>query len=407
MGETRLRDYWESPRWRIIGANGMLSASGLLTGPILARVLGPSDRGVLAYLVAATFLFSILATMGFEDAATLTIAEGKVSVGQLLRRSLLLATPVSVLSAAGAVAFLPGQFDAHRSIVAGLLFVGILFGALSLIVEGAVTGTRHLEPIVVRRAANGAFRVVVVLALLVAGRLSIVTAFVVQVAVVSSGVLLLPALRSVGAGSRDGARELGRLATRIIPTLFGSLALTRVDQLLLPHVAPVSQLGYYAVAVTVAEVPQFLSGATRQHLLSQLTGTPASELPSPTTIFRQQMGPTVALSALLLVCSPFVIPLAFGEPFRPAVPAAVVLCLAQVFLVATNVFDAVLVSLRHVGLSARTQWIGLVVNVVAIVVLGHIGALGAALAALIGYGAATVAGMRYVARIRGPEPASA
>lgn len=395
----RLRSYRESPRWRLIVANGLLSASGLVTGPLVARTLGPSGRGVLAYLMAATFLFSILATLGFEDAATLTVAERKVSLGQLLRRSLPFVTPVSILFAGGVVAFAPEQLDAQRGVVAGLLFVGILVGALSLILEGAVTGTRRLEPIVVRRVGAATFRVVIIVGLFVLGRLDIVPAFAVHIGVVCSGILLLSTLRSLGPGSADGGRELGRLATRILPTLFGSLALMRVDQLLLPQVAVVSQLGYYAVAATVAEVPQFLSGAARQHLLAQLSGKDASDLPNPVTLIRQQLAPTVALSGILLVLCPVAIPLAFGDSFRPAVPAAMVLCLAQIFLVATNVFDAVLVSMGHVGLSARAQWTGLVINVAAVLLLGHIGALGAALAAILGYAAAAAAGMRYVARL--------
>jgi len=400
----RFRGYRESPRWRLIASNGMLSASGLVTGPLIARTLGPSNRGVLAYLVAATFLFSILATLGFEDAATLTVAEGKVSLAQLLRRSLLFATPVSALAAIGVVALAPEQLRGRRDVIAGLLFAGILLGALSLILEGAVTGMRRLEPIVVRRVTAATFRVVVIVALFFAGRLGIVPAFAVQVAVVCSGIFLLSSLRVLGPGSIEGARELGRMATKILPTLFGSLALMRVDQLLLPQVTAVSQLGYYAVAVTVAEVPQFLSGATRQHLLAQLTGRDPSELPSPATLIRQQLAPSVAVSLVVLVCCPIAIPLAFGEAFRPAVPAAMVLCAAQVFLVATNIFDAVLISMRHVGLSARTQWTGLIVNVIAVLVMGHLGALGAAVAALLGYGAATVAGMRYTARIRASGP---
>lgn len=405
VGE-RLRGYRESPRWRLIIANGMLSASGLVTGPLVARTLGPSDRGVLAYLMAATFLFSILASLGFEDAATLTVAERKVSLGQLLRRSLLFVTPVSIVFTVGIVVFAPDQLDDQRGVVAALLIVGILIGALSLILEGAVTGTRRLEPIVVRRIGAATFRVGLIVALFVVGRLDVVPAFAVHIGVVCSGMLLLWTLRSLGPGSAKGGRELGRLATRILPSLFGSLALMRVDQLLLPQVSAVSQLGYYAVAATVAEVPQFLSGAARQHLLAQLTGKDASDLPNPVALLRQQLAPTVALSGLLLVLCPFAIPLAFGESFRPAVPAAMVLCLAQVFLVAANVFDAVLVSMGHVGLSARAQWTGLVTNVVAVLLLGHIGALGAALAAILGYGAAAIAAMRYVGRLGTSRPAT-
>ena len=401
-GELRERvgELRRSPRWRLIVANGLLSASGLVTGPLIARSLGPSGRGVLAYLVSATFLFGILATLGFEDAATLAVAERKVSRRQLLRRSLLFATPASAVFAAGVVAFAPEELDARPWVIGGLLFAAILLGALSHIVEGAVTGTRRLDPIVIRRTATAGFRIVAIVALFLIGRLAIVPAFAVQAVVVSSGVLLVWSLRSLGPGSADGARDLGRLATRILPTRVGSLALLRVDQLLLPQLASVSQLGYYAVAATVAELPQFLSGATRQHLLSQLTGDAVADPPGPVALVRQHLGPSVVLCGVLLVSCPFAIPFAFGESFRPAVPAAMVLCLAQVFLVATNAFDAVLVAAHKVGLSARIQWAGLIVNLVAVVVLGRTGAVGAATAALLGYGVATAAGAMYVAHLR-------
>lgn len=95
----------------------------------------------------------------------------------------------------------------------------------------------------------------------------------------------------------------------------------RLDLLLLPFVASTREVGLYAVAASAGQLIVFLGSAA---LVRGIVGEPGTA---------DVIGlATVALSALALVLiAPIIVPLVFGEPFRPAIGAARILIVGGVF----------------------------------------------------------------------------
>src|SRR5690606_13565070 len=96
-----------------------------------------------------------------------------------------------------------------------------------------------------------------------------------------------------------------------------TIASSRLDQLLMPAAASARELGYYAVAVTVAEIPLVLATLAARNSL-QKSAKGASNI----AIMRECLfffAVCVLAVLAILVTAPIVTPIVFGSDFGPSV----------------------------------------------------------------------------------------
>jgi O-antigen/teichoic acid export membrane protein len=203
----------------------------------------------------------------------------------------------------------------------------------------------------------------------------------------ASMLVLLLVLRErsepVGSTPLWGRRLLSFGSQAWIGTI-GSYLVLRVDQALIAPLVGVAQLGYYAVAVSLAEVPSTLQLAMRDVMF--VTATDRNDPHLIARGSRVLLIVTTVLAVIGAVASPVALPLLFGADFRPAVRMAQILLVAGIPAGVTMVVGAGLMSSGRPRSRAIAQLVGLAVNVALLFVLvPPLGAIGASWTALISY----------------------
>lgn len=372
---------------QLVVAGGILPLVSLATGPLLAHFLGVEGRGYLSAILAAVTLMPFLLAVGLTDAATYLVARRKqpvpavaVTLGTAQAGSALIGVALLwVLAPVIIGGYPPGVFLLQFAAIALIPLM-----ALNA-VGGARIGEGRYDLLVAGRWVAGTGRLVVLVLLAVGGALTVASATWAQlgILIVAEAVLLIGLARPrvrlrrmralAGAGYAYGIKSwAGEICNVLI---------WRLDQVVLLPLAGATQLGYYAVAVSLAEVPRMLLNDLRNILLAEVAATRDIE-----TAARACRMAVVAIAVPvvgLMALTPFALPLLFTKAFEPAVPMAEVLLIATV-PIGVNIFIAGSISaLGRPGLQSWANAIGVVVVLVGLAVLTpFIGGMGAALTTL-------------------------
>lgn len=193
----------------------------------------------------------------------------------------------------------------------------------------------------------------------------------------------------------------------------GSLLLLRLDTMMIEHISGAEEAGIYGAAVRLSELVYALSPILVTLLLPRM-----SRLKSPErqTEFRDASGTGFSVAALLgyasalglWVAGGLLIHLLFGVVYRPSIPVLMIHCLAAVPFFLGEWRHAVLVALDRPKLTAWFSWLALGLNLVLnLIWIPRHGAQGAAWATLVSYtlgglGATwLVPDLRWLARLQG------
>jgi O-antigen/teichoic acid export membrane protein len=242
-------------------------------------------------------------------------------------------------------------------------------------------------------AAGGAIgRAIVLVLLAIAGSLTVQSAVWATALI---GLIGVPIFLRVFARRPETAppakvrvtRALGSYGLRSWGIATAGLANTRLDQVLMLPIAGAVQLGYYAVAVSLAELTTPITGAISQVLFPE-----AAARRSWASVAQAVRGTAIVVGSLSLggiAIAPFVIPLAFGRNFSDAVPMAQVLFVAGVPLALRLLIGSGFLAAGRPGLSSLSQVVALCVTAPGLAVLvPAYGAMGAAYTSLAAYSTA-------------------
>jgi O-antigen/teichoic acid export membrane protein len=177
--------------------------------------------------------------------------------------------------------------------------------------------------------------------------------------------------------------SVGRYALDAWPGVIASLSVARLDQIIgLPLIGS-QQLGFYAIAVTVGELPLILGTAARPLLM----GSKYSDegLLYQIRLFRITSVATAVVAAVLMITAPVLIPFVFGKDFQAAVAPTLVLLAGSVVLGVVYQYAGMLQWRGMAALQSRAIVLGTLLGLGLLWVFSPLGALGAALASLVGY----------------------
>lgn len=370
--------------------------AAFITAPILAHALGVTGRGEVSAAQAPLLLFAALFTLGLPEAATYLIARSPRLLAALVGRAALLLVAAGLLGTGVTVA-LSDLLSGGDPVVATLIRISALAIGPTLIVtvlRGAAIGLQAWGLVAAERSVASLGRLVIIAVLAATEQLTVLTAVYVNAWFILLGGLVYIVLAFRRARLRldpsfAAERETvsaGAMLRYGMGVWFGSLAgvlLARVDQLLLVPLSGAYELGLYAVAVVVAEIPLLLNNTVREVMFaSDAKGRDDARL-----TYAARMSGLICLlvAAAIGVTMWWWLPLLFGTDFAPALTVTLILLLAVVVGPPGSVAGA---GLAARGLPALRSWsllVALVVNVVLVLVLVPVlGATGAALATLAG-----------------------
>jgi O-antigen/teichoic acid export membrane protein len=200
-------------------------------------------------------------------------------------------------------------------------------------------------------------------------------------------------------------RRIGGYGMRAQVGSFVMLLNLRLDFLLVSVITGPTVLGVYAIASRYAELVRVLTLAVTYVLYPRF----AADFARKAVQTARSLIPTVGLvtgAAIvpLWLAAPFVIPLIYGEAFRPAISPAQIILFGFVLHGVAAVITALLYGLDRPGLNSIAMGIGLGATVVLdVVLIPQFGAVGAATASAVAYLATTAALIWFFLRIRRAE----
>ena len=392
-----------------------INALALITGPILARALGPSSRGVLAAALLWPTLISTLLTLGIQDAVTYYTSRGHaartvIATSQRLTSALGLAT--WILGAP--VVFLVMRHFGGPAVISSLIYLAVMPAQmLTRNLAGTLNGLHRygrFNAIQLEVFAINAFGLVGLWAL---GELTVRTAAITAAASVAitfaTGAITVRRLvRTMPSRSiAHLRRKLLGFGVRSHLSLAPHLLNDRVDQLVISVALPPRQLGLYAVAATIATVPAFVGSAVAVSVLPTLASlhTPTEQLDTARRSILLTAALTCVASAILAVIMQPLIVALFGDRFAAAVPAARVLAGAAIMISLVRVFHSVLKGIGRPLDAAISEGGALLTTGVGLaILLPSLGILGAALTSLIAYTTSVVIGAKLAATALGASP---
>lgn len=374
----------------VLIANITVPLAGLGITPVLTRTLGVAGRGEVAAATAVLLLATSLGTLGLPQAVTFFVAKRPQLMRLAISRGLWLIAACGALGTVVCVlasSILAGDDRVIRKliVVAVLATIPTLAG---LVLRASAAGLGLWRLVAIEQGLTGLSRVVSVCALALFHALTPLSATVAMAAAP-----LIGSMAYLGLPGRAGESDVappdfgtGVFVRYGAKVWLGSIAvvfLNRLDQVLLTPLSSAYQLGLYSVAVNMYDAAFVVGSAIRDVSFASESARHDDE----------RLAAAARISGLASFCFcgvlaagvPIGISLIWGADFSGAAPAALILLLSVAVLAPGAVAGAGLDARGHPQLHSFSLVISALVNVTVVFLLvPMMGALGAALANLIG-----------------------
>jgi O-antigen/teichoic acid export membrane protein len=396
----------------VFGTQVVNSGVAVINGILLARLLGPAGKGDYYLLVLVPSTAMVVLQLGLPQAFGFFAARGRMA--GLVAKSLLLTVAFTALTLASLVVLLPvlqalflGYLDPQLILLGFVAFPLALNSALT---TGIVTGRQAVRWYSGVSLVDQLTTTVALGAVMLAGiTLSVEAALVIY--------LLSWVVHTVGFAV--GAKVVSRQATDPRPPSYrelfgyglpffpGSLAgffSYRVDTYLLAFLIanPSEQLGYYSIAVSLAEMVFYFPRAVATLFFPQVAGSSRTDADRLTPLISRVTLLVTGMFAVLLIPAAWVMIELFVPAFTPSFPALVVLLPGVVALSATNVLSGYLAGIGKPGHTSSASVAALIANVIAnLILIPRFGIIGASASSLISYSFSSLVMTVFASRLSG------
>jgi O-antigen/teichoic acid export membrane protein len=392
-----------------------LVAIGMVTSVVVARALGPEGRGIFALATALTAVAVQFGNVGLHASNTWAVARDRTLLGPLLGNTLVVSLGLGGLVAGitwAVATSLPG-FEV-TGVILVLAIASIPVNLAYLLLQNLQLGIQKIRTYNAMELIHRLI-VVAVLAIAIAGGwlnpATAVGAGLVAGVVVTSWAAVATA-RAAGASLRPRTRllvEHARYGARAYVAALLAYLVLRLDLLLVGALRGATDVGYYSIAVSLAELIYLLPVVVGQMLFPRLSAT-TDAASRHATVRRASIGIGVAMTtgaAVAAIAAGPAINLLYGAAFAPSIPAFLWLLPGIVFLSIYTILSSYLAAVGMPAISLLTPGLGLSLNLALnLALLPGFGIVGAAIASTVTYGlmlAILVAWFRGPSSVRVPE----
>lgn len=304
-------------------------------GILLARLLTPSDFGLVAVVWAVASL-----AFPFTELGLTTALVRRPDLQPKDQDSAFWLNLASGITVAGVVAFLAPFLGAayHEPRLVDLLFLSCANFVLATNVVQTAWLERHLRFKLLATldlvAQSVGWTVAVVCAVLGLGVWSLLIGPQITLAIQAVAVWTIVRWRPRSAGTRRSYRELWRFGRGVIVFQLADLSASNVDSISIPAVAGALQLGLYNRAYNLTRLPvqqtQMVLGRVFVPVLSTIKDDKGRlrAVTEKAFVISAAVGLPVAL--VLIVNGPLLVPVLFGQQWKPMVPYLQLLAVASV-----------------------------------------------------------------------------
>ncbi|MFV2069120.1 MAG: lipopolysaccharide biosynthesis protein [Pirellulales bacterium] len=361
---------------QVVAVTAAILAAQAIGGIILARSLGPADRGILAALVLWAATASDIAGVGTANTVSYWAASGTPRHGLRILRGALPWMAAASLVVYFAIVLASGRRDE-------LPILGVFFMAVWAVGQLAHLPLQRYQQGLRNMSSFNGLRVIAELGpaigyatFAVVGLLS-VTAGAVSItgmmfAALVAGFVLARRSPHTDESTPLEAEERKRFwsySGRTWLSILAGRSNTTIDLLILTLLAvAIEDIGFYAVAMTSTGVIAVLSGSLGLDLFPKIAAIEEGGDGRP--LLRKFIGVSAVFSlvaaVVFFVIADWLIPFVYGSDFAPAVGPARVLLFGVVAVSISRVAGQGLAGMGHPGRPAVAQFVGAAVTLVGV-----------------------------------------
>ena len=371
-----------------------IQVANLASGVVLARALGPVDRGELAIAMLWPILIVGLGIMGISDAVVYLVGRDGDQSAEVLSSALLVGMIQSVILLGVGWLIVPYVLAGKPADVVNVSLFYLWSIPLALLAGyplALLQGRLLLAPFNLARASVHIFYTAVLLVMWLAHGVTIRSAVVASL-VASCLTLLLTfwlVVTRVPLRPRLSLGVIRLLLTYGAKLHIGNVAtliVQRADLLALTLLAPAAVLGNYVVASAIGMGAGLIPTAASIVLFPAFSNRQESDYPRSVARFLMvASGFTVVAGPVLTLLLPWTLPILFGPAYAPAVPTAMILVLAYLVRGWNQMLFSILRGTGH-PLSASTAEAGglVVMTILLAFLVPRYAGSGAAVSVLVG-----------------------
>jgi O-antigen/teichoic acid export membrane protein len=394
---------------QVIVVNGLSTATFAIASIIIARALGPAGRGDYAAVQVWYFVFLVIGEIGITSAVCYFVSRFPAYAARYVAtaRTLVLCTGSIFICAGIAIAPILAHGRADLTTAYRIVFACCAFGYLAGPYSSGLQASNILHWNCAR-AVHPIFYLGAIVCLNLTGQLTLLTT------VISFGLsAFVELLASYWLCSKNGLTR-GRTTKGMAGPLVGyglkqvgsmapTLTNSRLDQLVLSQYVPSSELGNYAVAVTLTSLAMPAVNAIGNVAFPRI----AAGFADPSRMKKLQqaavLGSVVLAGVIILpicIAAPYIVPVVFGPGYEGAVTLVWALAAGGVFLACGQVAGDLLRGRNRPLLVARAQLYAALLTVVGLAVLLPVaGVFGAAITSSVAYGSSFALMLRSLCRL--------
>lgn len=390
-------------------ATGTIQLVQAVIGVMLARILGPSDRGELAAIILWPMLITTIGSLGIAQSSAYFASRSK-RLGVVVGSTLAIVAVDSLVLMAFGWMILPLALGDHDPTIVHiaqrylLIFVPLCLLTVSMI--SILNGAQRFLWYQSMRLLLIGMTIAGIVALAIGDRLTVSSAsnaYLLAYAVTATATLAL-AIRTARGGiavRRESVREL--LGFGLKSQLSQSMwALNeRADQLVISAFFSAATLGLYVVAVTLTSLTTLIGfsfGVVALPLVARLDD-PEERRRVARLIVSATLFCATLVSVPIFIAEPALIRFLFGEDFVGATGVGRVLLVAGIVFGLNRVLEALLQAAGRPLESSIGEGVALAVTAAGLaVLLPAMGIMGAGVTSLIAYSASSAFMVRRAAR---------
>ena len=359
-----------------VGANLLITILGLIGSIILARWLGPAQRGIFAAIILIPNILQYFVSFGLSSATLYFTAlpdSNKHKIWSSLSLIGLIQSILGILMGWILIHFYLPKFSQNIVFLGNIYLFTIPMWLLGMYATYMLQGASHFKITNLLKAIIPAGYCVGIIILKMLNILSLINMVYIQLFIqfiyLSISYFLLHKIILNSFSFHIDFGYIKKILDYGLKVWIGDISQivnTRIDQFLIGFFLSSHDLGIYTVAFSVASFSNILANAFRTVIVPTISSEPVlrDKINKTILFFKNYWLLSLIFHIIFAFCVSILIPFIFGQPYQESVFICQILIIGFLFINAKSVLSAAIQGMKFPEIVSIVEVIGMIVSLV-------------------------------------------
>jgi O-antigen/teichoic acid export membrane protein len=381
-----------------LGANLLITLLGLVGSIILARWLGPSQRGVFAAIILIPTIIQYFINFGLSSTTIYFTANpnsDKSAIWSSLIVISFIQSIIGIVIGYFVIDFYLQKYGAGIIHLGHLYLLTVPFGLLSMYATYMLQGASYFKITNLLKCIVPIGYCVGIIWLKFQQHLTIDNLVYVQLIIQFSYLIIalfllykILLIQFIFKIEYDFIYQMLNYSVKIWLGDISQLANSRIDQFLIGGILSSKDLGIYTVAVSVAKFTSVFADAVRTIMLPSVTskGSFQEKVAETVNFFKKYWIFSIFFHAIFAFSLPILIPFVFGGAYSEAIIICQILVIGSFFINAKTVLAGGVLGMGFPEIMSYVEVIGMIISfILSVLMINSYGLIGVAIAVAFSY----------------------